>query len=191
MLAPCRSGAESRIGSSSRSQRRSSCTNGAAPAAVRRSTSQKERSVRGLAARSLLCANTSVARPRTTRTFSAAAVLLSATQRYEVGSSVWRARLPHLSAWDYNWPFVLPKDATAPAPEVATADLEDCQTTVSGSIIGCEDQTLGEKLPLAGTPYRLHYQSERMSGRTDLAMLEVALSGPSVPASLRDARTRS
>jgi len=35
------------------------------------------------------------------------------------------------------------------------------------SVIGCEDQDLGEDLPVTGTPHSLHYSSKRMRGRTD------------------------
>ena len=32
---------------------------------------------------------------------------------------------------------------------------------VYGSIVGCEDQTLGESIPITGVPFRLHYRSNR------------------------------
>lgn len=38
----------------------------------------------------------------------------------------------------------------------------DCRS--AGSIIGCLDQTLGETIPVAGTPYRLRYRSDRAPG---------------------------
>jgi hypothetical protein len=36
----------------------------------------------------------------------------------------------------------------------------------SGSIIGCENQSLGEAIAIAGTPFPLYYQSSRMAGTT-------------------------
>jgi len=53
----------------------------------------------------------------------------------------------------------------------------DRKTRVSGSIIGCEDQTLGETIPIAGTPYSLHYQSERTPGRKDNRQVAVNSKG--------------
>lgn len=42
----------------------------------------------------------------------------------------------------------------------------------AGSIIGCENQSLGEVVAVAGTPYSLHYQSDRVPG--NLSATEVA-----------------
>jgi YD repeat-containing protein len=36
-----------------------------------------------------------------------------------------------------------------------------------GSIIGCQNQTLGEDVPIIGTDFSLHYQSDRLPGRSD------------------------
>lgn len=104
---------------------------------------------------------------------------------YEPGDSLWRIRLPHFSAWDCNWPFGPPLDALAPLLDVDVGDTDDCRTSVSGSIIGCEDQTLGEVVPLSGTPYSLRYQSERMPGRKDGRALNVRMNGADAPASAK------
>jgi hypothetical protein len=37
--------------------------------------------------------------------------------------------------------------------------LDPCE--VYASVIGCEDQTLGESIPLTGVPFGLHYRSDR------------------------------
>jgi hypothetical protein len=56
-------------------------------------------------------------------------------------------------------------------------------------LIGCESQTLGEDLPVAGTPFNLHYQSDRVPGRKDAYTLRnIRLSGPVVPDGLKDIR---
>jgi RHS repeat-associated protein len=44
----------------------------------------------------------------------------------------------------------------------------------SGSIIGCENQSLSEAISLVGTPYRLHYQSDRSSGNTGASATAIA-----------------
>ena len=54
-----------------------------------------------------------------------------------------------------------------------------------GSIIDCENQVLGESIPLAGTPYALHYRSDRVSGHEGQNLLTIPLSRGGVPASLK------
>ncbi len=106
-------------------------------------------------------------------------------QEYEAGDSLWRVITSHFSAWDYNWPFGFPEDAIGATVGVLGFGPEDCRRTVQGSIIGCEDQTLGEVLPVTGTPHTLHYQSERTPGRRDRYSLDITLSGEEIPGSLK------
>ena len=106
-------------------------------------------------------------------------------KRYGPGQSVWRVLLTHFSVWDSNWGFGPPNDATNPFASVFGPGSLDCASQVGGSIIGCEDQSLGEAIPVVGTPYTLHYQSQRMPGRSDVNRLDIQLSGPEVPASLK------
>lgn len=106
---------------------------------------------------------------------------------YASGQSLWRVPIPHFTPWDYNWPFGPPADAIPPnQPEPEPEDPQepepDCQ---QGSIIDCQNQTLAESLPIAGTPFSLRYRSDRVPGRRSRNRLEIPLSGPSVPASLR------
>ena len=54
-----------------------------------------------------------------------------------------------------------------------------------GSVIDCENQVLGEALSLAGTPYALHYRSDRVSGHEGQNLLTIPLSRGGVPASLK------
>lgn len=44
----------------------------------------------------------------------------------------------------------------------------------SGSIIGCENQSLGEVIDIAGTAFTLHYQSDRAAGRNLVNSVSVA-----------------
>jgi RHS repeat-associated protein len=44
----------------------------------------------------------------------------------------------------------------------------------SGSIIGCENQSLGEVIDVAGTSYRLHYQSDRTPGNASASAVAIA-----------------
>jgi RHS repeat-associated protein len=105
--------------------------------------------------------------------------------RYDAGQSLWRTLTPHFSIWDKNWGGFPPFDAIPPDFGLDPGGDGDCQSTQQGSIIGCERQTLGEILPISGTPFSLRYQSERTEGRTDVRRARLKLSGDSVPASLK------
>ncbi|MCY1044696.1 PA14 domain-containing protein [Corallococcus sp. bb12-1] len=105
---------------------------------------------------------------------------------YAPGTSLWRVPLTHLTPWDCNWPYGFPDDATSPpdeAPDDDKPEPNSCKTP--GSIIECENQTLGEELPVTGTPYTLNYQSDRVPGRTSRYGFQVAVTGASVPASVK------
>ncbi|WP_438031825.1 hypothetical protein [Sorangium sp. So ce204] len=127
---------------------------------------------------------------------------------YTVGATLWRVPLDHFTPWDLNWPWGPPPDACMPmdlvcAPDeggagdgtgagdgdgggtdpVPPAPMPDaCEE--AGSVIECENQILGESVPLAGTPFELHYRSDRVPGRKAAYALTIPLSRRGVPASL-------
>src|SRR5688572_143512 len=104
---------------------------------------------------------------------------------YSVGQELWRVPVTHFTPWDYNWPFGPPADAIAPdETSIAGNDQTDDPTCSAGSIIECENQTLGETVGVVGTPYTLNYRSSRVPGRIAARTLRIALSGATVPASL-------
>jgi RHS repeat-associated protein len=121
---------------------------------------------------------------------------------YAAGQSLWRVPVQHFTPFDCNWPFGLPPDATAPPNPDAdkpTPDAEppkpdndnpspdvpdDCGQP-GASVIGCENQTLAEEVPIVGTPFALHYQSDRVPGRRAARSLRIRLSGPNPAASLK------
>jgi len=109
-------------------------------------------------------------------------------QLYTPGQTLWRVPVSHFTPWDFNWPFGPPPDAVPPKGKPQDKPKPDKPNQQCGSIIGCEDQTLGESLPVVGTPWRLHYQSERTPGRKDTNSLVVPLSGATLPASLQSIR---
>lgn len=94
---------------------------------------------------------------------------------YPAGSQLWRVPLQHLSAWDFNWPWGPPPDAIGP-PDSPPPDPDDKPTCGQGSLPcacpgeGCdihfEARALGQRLPLAGTPYSLYYRSDRVGAAT-------------------------
>jgi RHS repeat-associated protein len=53
---------------------------------------------------------------------------------------------------------------SAAHPPPPTVKNPDCNCNGQGSIIGAQSQSLGEVIPIAGTPYNLRYQSDRMPG---------------------------
>ena len=108
---------------------------------------------------------------------------------YSAGQSLWRVPVGHFTAWDSNWPYSLPLDAQSPAQNGANAkpdepEQDTCQA--SGSIIECQNQVVGERVGIVGTPYTLNYRSDRVPGH--LSLLNMKLSGPTVPASLQSIR---
>jgi YD repeat-containing protein len=54
-----------------------------------------------------------------------------------------------------------------------------------GSILECQNQTLGEAVPVTGTPFQLHYQSDRVAGRKTGNTLRIPVAGATIPASLQ------
>lgn len=84
---------------------------------------------------------------------------------FVAGRVLWRSSLAHFSAWDCNWGFGPPIGARPPPPpRDPGGGNPDCQSLRSGSIIGCEFQTLGETLPLVGTPFALNFDTSRTPG---------------------------
>ncbi len=78
---------------------------------------------------------------------------------------VWRVPMPHFSGLDLNWSAGPEAGAKPPpnlSPSKSTSKDKGCKH--HGSIIECENQVLGEDIPIAGTPYSLHYRSETQRG---------------------------
>jgi RHS repeat-associated protein len=106
---------------------------------------------------------------------------------YNVGQTLWRTPVAHLSSWDSNWGFAPPPDATpysGPGPQPPDPKPDDPCNKTGGSIIESQSQVLGEAARLTGTPFTLNYRSDRVRGRKAPYTLTIPLSGPSVPASL-------
>jgi RHS repeat-associated protein len=121
-----------------------------------------------------------------------AALGITATEQAQLAShyasnvSLWRVPVKHFTPWDYNWPYGPPQDAEnpeQPEPEKDNPEKDPCKE--AGSIIECQNQILGEKVNIVGTPFSLHYQSDRVPGRKAAYTLSIPLSDSSVPASLR------
>jgi len=95
---------------------------------------------------------------------------------YATGQTLWRVPVTHFTAYDLNWPYPpLPDPPTIDTPP--QPDDDDCQNYQTGSVISCQNQSLGESVAVAGAPWRLHYNSARTPGRLS-QLLRIALSGP-------------
>src|SRR5690606_13261536 len=74
------------------------------------------------------------------------------------------------------------EEPTEPPIEEVQEDEPDCQL---GSIIECQNQTLGESLGIPGAPFSLNYRSSRAEGRKSAYSIDVPLTGSAVPTELR------
>jgi RHS repeat-associated core domain len=110
--------------------------------------------------------------------------LASLAQRYSVGQTLWRVPLGHFSVMDFNLTGAPPPDSQNPSGNVSNNDTTPSSCTQSGSIIECENQVVGERLPIAGTPFSLNYRSNRVRGYKAGNELMLSLSGTSIPTSL-------
>ncbi|HYU24170.1 MAG TPA: hypothetical protein VEO74_03125, partial [Thermoanaerobaculia bacterium] len=110
---------------------------------------------------------------------------------YSAGQTLWRSAAKHFTPFDHNYPGFLPPGAVSPnqpqatwfpAPESkASCALDTTQNNYS--IVECANQTLGEAIDVAGTPYRLEYVSSR-AARTKYKMT-IHLTGATLPPPLQ------
>ena len=105
---------------------------------------------------------------------------------YTVGETLWRVPLSHFTPYDLNMSATPPNDAVP--PDGAGLDdngLEDDVCYEDGSIIECQNQILGESVPITGTPFSLDYRSHRTPGWRVGQTLPIRVSGEEVPESLK------
>ncbi len=94
---------------------------------------------------------------------------------YPVGQTLWRTEHTHFSPHDWNWPWGLPEKAAQPQADVQEGNnTPKCRGIKPGSIIECESQTLGEVVPVTGTPFTLNYRSDMVLGNTVERRITVA-----------------
>lgn len=106
---------------------------------------------------------------------------------YQPGDTVWRTPIAHFTPWDCNYPMAPPEDAGAPdvpQPEEEGPEQEH-PCNGNGSIIECQTQVLGDRLPIAGTPFNLSYRSNRMPGFEPTRSTDIPLTTDTVPPSLK------
>ncbi len=115
------------------------------------------------------------------------AELRELADHYEAGDEFWRSELMHFSPQDLNYAWVVTPEVDLPeipdlvTPTVGTADPSDTPTIQSGyGLIEYENQSVRERIALAGTDQDLTYSSARVPGRG--ATVTLPITGSSVPA---------
>ncbi|MFZ2492793.1 MAG: RHS repeat-associated core domain-containing protein [Thermoanaerobaculia bacterium] len=102
------------------------------------------------------------------------------------GTSLWRFTTDHFSPSDVNWPAApseIPPNGNGLGPQVDPTLDRPCKA--GGSIIECQNQVLGESIPVAGTPYTLEYRSSRVRGRLAARRVEIILAKGEPPAGVK------
>lgn len=106
---------------------------------------------------------------------------------YSAGQSLWRVGITHFTPWDCNWPVTPPANAEPPpVPSPVPTPPIDEAPNKCGSTIGIHNQSLGEQVEIVGTPYRLHYQSNRAAGNKDAYTIKIPLSTTTLPSSVKE-----
>jgi RHS repeat-associated protein len=104
---------------------------------------------------------------------------------YHVGQKLWRVQVDHFTPWDRNWyQFVDPEGESFDTPSTSDSGLWKPAANCSigcGSIIGIEDQTLGEHVGVTGTPFSLSYTSRNAPGFIPSYHFTVSLTGETQP----------
>jgi YD repeat-containing protein len=113
---------------------------------------------------------------------------------YAPGQSVWRVRLKHFtSPVDLNWPTagIDPAPPPPPPPDPPPPCKSTCcnsgsssgspngPTESASSVLRCAEQVYTEQMPVAGTPFSLLYESDRVPGYLRANSIEVPLVGAS------------
>lgn len=108
---------------------------------------------------------------------------------YPIGTQLNRTPVLHFTEpLDCNYPG-RPEDG-AIEPDVDDPEEYcdgDCNQQRDGSILECEDQVLGERLPVAGTGFTLNYRSSRVPGAPS-RRLRIPITSASPPPTMRRAR---
>jgi YD repeat-containing protein len=105
---------------------------------------------------------------------------------YQPGQTLWRVPISHFSPGDCNWPgpsreqivSAAAEDRKHPPPKRDRPRDDPCEE--EGSIVEIQNQILGERIAVTGTPFTLNYRSDRVRGRTAARTLDIPLTGDSV-----------
>ena len=105
---------------------------------------------------------------------------------YTAGQSIWRAQITHLGAYTGGFSILAPN---AVYPQNTLPDRfakVDRDNILAGSVIGVQNQTLGESFSVTNTPMTMNYKSDRVFGRREAYCLDIPLTGNTVPAGMSE-----
>lgn len=104
---------------------------------------------------------------------------------YPAGKELWRVPVTHFSPYDYNFSTMIPDPALMPPaepPRDEETKKEKDKCKRKSSIIGCERQTLGQEVPIAGTSVSLEYNSSATEGYLAGSTLKIPVTeGAGIP----------
>jgi len=104
---------------------------------------------------------------------------------YRPGVSLFRAPLTHFTPFDCNFPWGPPPGAiNPPLPPKDVLPPDNEQNYCAGCVIQPQSQSLGEQIPVVGTPHLINYQSKRMPGYIQKSSMQIPITGTTVPGSL-------
>jgi YD repeat-containing protein len=108
--------------------------------------------------------------------------LAELAQSYAAGDALWRARLSHFAPFDLSLPFraEVGSGGSSPAAPGQLSPLDEPGIPLPPS----ETQVLAQALDVAGTPFTLHYRSDRVLGFKPGQTLNIPATGASVSDSL-------
>lgn len=113
-------------------------------------------------------------------------------QLFAAGDSLWRMRIQHFSPHDYNPNIAMLSSSGSRlhANAQSLSQLVGAPEATCGCVIENENRVLGETIPIQGTPYALHYRSNRQPGDIAMRTLRIPLVGSPLPQDLRRIRIR-
>lgn len=112
--------------------------------------------------------------------------LVALRSQYAVGDTLWRISTTHFTSIDinYNESGFLAALGAGFLKLLKQLALIAKQCLFPGSIIECENRILGERFPIAGTPFTINYRSFRAPGDAAIRTLRVPIIGAAVPGGL-------
>lgn len=112
---------------------------------------------------------------------------------YPDGASLWRVPMDGLGTCDLNWPIEFPPEAEMPPPlRVVHGRRRSSLDCLFGGMseIAVQHGSFTESVRVAGTPFRLHYDSGAVPGRRAERMLDIPLCGDTFPGIVRAVRVQ-
>jgi len=107
---------------------------------------------------------------------------------FRPGDALWRDRVSHFTAHDFNLNTIARTDSiNAASAGTGTLNIGDPEKTCA-CVIENENRVLGESIPVKGTPFSLNYRSSRQFGDIAGRWLRIPLTGAVMPVGLQRVR---